>query len=365
MTKQNEALAEKYNPTGAFPKLVILKPDESVLTSVQYNNQTSPEFVTEISEVLQNAHMLKEYTRKEKLMGSAFEFLVTADTEINGIALLDECVSEVKRLEALLTEFDDRSETSLINRNAGIEPVQVSGETYELIERSNRLSNMTDGAFDITAGSLKKLYNFKGEAFRLPDTKQISETLSKTGYKKIQLTAPDRVLLTKKNMHIAFAAIGKGFAADKVKALMLERNVNCGFINASGDLTAWGSRPDGENWKTGIAHPDNPERILLWMPLNGLSIATSGNYIQYFEHLGKRFSHNIDPRSGYPVKGIKSVSVISPSAELSDALATAVTVMGVKPGLFLINQLPQTHCIIVDEENRVHVSKKINIQNVV
>jgi FAD:protein FMN transferase len=363
MIKQNEALADKYNPDGEFPKLVLLNPDESILTSIQFSNQTTGEFVTELTSVLQNAHMFKEYTRKEKLMGSAFEFLVTAETESGGTELLDECVAEVKNLEASLTEFNENSETSLINRNAGIAAVQVSDNTYGLIERSMRISSMTDGAFDITAVVLRKLYNFRGENFKLPDSRQISEALSITGYRNIQLTPPNRVFLTKRKMHIAFGAIGKGYAADKVKSLMISRGVDCGFINASGDLTAWGIRPNGESWKTGIAHPDDHTKILLWMPMNGLSIATSGNYIQYFDHLGRRYSHNIDPRSGYPVSGIKSVSVISPGAELSDALATAVTVMGTKSGLYLINQLPQTHCVIVDENNRVHVSKKITIEH--
>ena len=363
MTKQNEALAEKYNPAGEFPKIVLLKPDETVLTSITYTNQSAKDFVTELSSELQKANMLKEYSRKEKLMGSAFEFLVTADNESKGVSLLDECVTEVKRMESVLTEFNENSETSLINRNAGIAPVQVSEETYDLIERGMHISSMTDGAFDITAVRLKKLYNFKGENFILPDEKQIKEALTYTGYKKIKLTAPNSVFLTKKNMHIAFGAIGKGYAADKVKSLMLQRGVDCGYINAAGDLTAWGTRPNGDSWKIGIAHPDDQSKIILWMPMDGNSIATSGNYIQYFDHEGKRYSHNIDPRTGHPVTGIKSVSIISPSGELSDALATAVTVMGVKAGLFLVNQLPQTHCILVDENNRVHVSKKINIQH--
>src|SRR4030095_8841437 len=279
MSKQNEALAEKYNPAGEFPKIVLLKPDETVLTSIAYTNQSSTDFVTELSSVLQKANMLKEYSRKEKLMGSAFEFLVTAENESKGISLLDECVAEVKRMESALTEFNENSETSLINRNAGIAPVKVSEETHSLIERSRHISSMTDGAFDITAVRLRKLYNFKGENFILPDEKQIKEALNYTGYKKIKLTAPNAVFLTKQNMHIAFGAIGKGYAADQVKSLMLQRGVDCGYINAAGDLTAWGTRPNGAAWKTGIAHPDDQSKIILWMPMDGNSIATSGNYI--------------------------------------------------------------------------------------
>ncbi len=162
-------------------------------------------------------------------------------------------------------------------------------------------------------------------------------------------------------MHIGFGAIGKGYAADKVKKMMEEKAVESGVINASGDLTAWGKQPDGSSWKAGIGHPDKSEKVMLWLPLNGASIATSGDYEQFFMLNGTRYSHNIDPKTGLPVRGIKSVSVISPAAELSDALATAVTVMGVNAGLHMINQLPETHCIIVDDKNKLHSSKNINI----
>ena len=160
-------------------------------------------------------------------------------------------------------------------------------------------------------------------------------------------------------MHIGFGAIGKGYAAYKTMKLMQQKGVSGGVINASGDLCAWGTKHDGSHWNAGIANPDSPNEILLWLQLNGLSIATSGNYEQYFELNGVRYAHNINPRNGRPVTGIKSVSIISPHAELCDALATAVTVMGVDRGLRLINQLPQTHCIIIDDRDQMHFSNNI------
>jgi FAD:protein FMN transferase len=111
----------------------------------------------------------------------------------------------------------------------------------------------------------------------------------------------------------------------------------------------------------GIADPTNPSAFLMWLPIENASVATSGNYEQYVEIDGIRYSHNIDPRTGRPVRGVQSVTVISPSAELSDALATGVTVMGKEAGLDLINQLPGTHAILVDDENRVFTSQKINL----
>jgi thiamine biosynthesis lipoprotein len=362
---KNEALAAKFDPDGIFPLVLLLKPDKTVLSSISYNDESPQEFIDLIKSKLRSAHMLKEYTSQNRLMGSAFEFIVVAESEKSGNALLEDAIFEVKRLEALLTEFHQDSQTSLINRNAGLGQVSVDEEVFQLIVRCNNISRLTGGAFDITSGILKKLYNFKGEHFVLPDHQTIARALDKTGYAKMELSPPGNIRLTRQGMHIGFGAIGKGYAADKVKTLLQQKGVQSGVINASGDLTAWGKRANGEPWKTGIANPDDLSKIMLWLPLDELSVATSGNYIQYFDLNGKRYSHNIDPKSGYPVQGIKSVTVISPSAELSDALATAVSVMGRKAGLYLIDQLPKTYCIIVDEDNRQFNSKKINIQHAV
>jgi thiamine biosynthesis lipoprotein len=163
-------------------------------------------------------------------------------------------------------------------------------------------------------------------------------------------------------MHIAFGAIGKGYAADMVKRKLIQRGVTNGVINASGDLTTFGRRADGSLWKVGIADPNDPTRLLFWIPLENASVATSGNYEQFFELNGIRYSHNIDPRTGMPVRGIKSVTIVSSSAELSDALATAVTIMGVDVGLHFIEQLPGTHCIIINDQNKIFMSRNLRVE---
>lgn len=302
----------------------------------------------------------QEYRRQARLMGSAFEFVIT-DDHGEGEELLDAAVEEVRRIEFLLTEFSETSQTSRINRSSGIKPVEVDPEVYNIIKRSREISSLTQGAFDITAGLLKKLYNFKGEQFSLPDEHKLSDTLSRVGYKHISLLDQHRVYLEKPGMHIGFGAIGKGYAADKVKQLLLKRNITSGVINASGDLTAWGTRPDGKPWKVGIANPDDCDKAIGWIPVQNASVATSGDYEQYFEIDGVRYSHTIDPKTGKPVKGIKSVTVVSPSAELSDALATAVTIMGVEVGMHLVEQLPNTHCLIITGKNKIFTSKHLEI----
>jgi thiamine biosynthesis lipoprotein len=301
----------------------------------------------------------REARRHVRLMGSDFQFVIVDDD--SGDAL-DEAISEVKRIESLLTEFSDTSQTSLLNQNAGIKPVFVDEEVYRLIKRCKELSALTQGAFDVTCGVLKRLYNFKGGNFRMPDADSIAAALHKVGSEKIKLKEPNRVYLSETGMHIGFGAIGKGYAADVVKRKLVERGINGGVINASGDLTAFGRRPDGSLWKVGIADPNDPSRVLVWLPVENASVATSGNYEQYFERFGIRYSHNIDPRTGKPTKGIKSATVMSSSAELSDALATAVTIMGVEVGLHFIEQLPGIHCLIVTEENRIFTSRHLRFE---
>jgi thiamine biosynthesis lipoprotein len=293
-------------------------------------------------------------------MGSSFEFIVVVP-EDEAEDLLEKCVKEVKRIEDVLTEFSENSETSKINQAAGIRSMRVPDEVFQLLKRCARLSHLTQGAFDISASLLKKLYRFRGEALETPDEDTLRTALRKVGHEKIKLKQPGSVLLEVPGMHIGFGAIGKGYAADRVKSMLQSQGVVAGVVNASGDLTAWGTRADGSPWKVGIADPVQPEKIMMWIPVDNQSVATSGDYEQFFEKEGIRYSHTIDPKTGRPTTGTKSVTIISSSAELSDALATAVFIMGAEVGLHFIEQLPDTHGIIVNDQNKVFTSKNLSL----
>ena len=292
-------------------------------------------------------------------MGSDFELTIVEKDEDTASLRLQEGIAEIRRIENSLTEFSEVSETARLNNNAGSAAITVTDEVYALIQRCIRLSVLTQGAFDISSGSLKSLYKFKERGTITPSPEQLTATLQSVGYRYIRLLPGNKIFLSKPGMHIGFGAIGKGYAADKVRILWQAKGVLSGVINASGDLTAWGTQPDGSPWKIGIADPNVPSLSRLWFPVDNASVATSGNYEQYVEIDNIRYSHNIDPRSGLPVKGIKSVTIVSPSAELSDALATAVSVMGRQAGLHLIDQIPNTYGILIDENDRILTSKKI------
>ena len=170
-------------------------------------------------------------------------------------------------------------------------------------------------------------------------------------------------MLKKKGMRIGFGGIGKGYAADRAKQILQGLGIKSGIVNAAGDLVTWGMQLNGSPWTIGIADPDQSDRPFSSLNISNMAIATSGNYEKYVMIDGKRYSHTIDPKTGFPVSGIKSVSIICPSAELADALATPVIVMGVRVGLNLINQLNQVGCVIIDDRDKVYTSQNINVTN--
>lgn len=296
-------------------------------------------------------------------MGNRFELSVVAADEKWANERIDAGIQEIQRIEKLLTTFSDDSETNQVNNNAGIRPVVVSRETYDLIRRSIMISKVTQGAFDITYGSIdKRLWNFDQEMTSLPDAATAKKMVRLINYRNITLNNEDcTVFLRERGMRIGFGGIGKGYAAERAKLIMMQQGVQSGVVNASGDLSAWGLQPDGKKWTIGIANPDSSHQVFSYLNISGLAVATSGNYEKYVMINGKKYSHTINPRTGLPVTGIKSVTIISTNAEIADAMATPVTIMGVYAGLDMINQMKDIEAIIIDDDDKLYTSKNINI----
>src|SRR5690349_13157910 len=197
------------------------------------------------------------FKKAMKLMGNHFEISAVADNEAWAHERIDAGVHEIQRIEKLLTTFSNTSETSLINQNAGIAPVKVSRETFNIIERSIRLSRITQGAFDITYGSVdKRLWNFDTSMKALPSKETAKKMVRLINYRNISLDKEEcTVFLREKGMRIGFGGIGKGYAAERAKQVMQQQGVESGIVNASGDLVTWGSQPNGAPWTIGIADP--------------------------------------------------------------------------------------------------------------
>ncbi|WP_158799185.1 FAD:protein FMN transferase [Pedobacter sp. L105] len=299
-----------------------------------------------------------------KLMGNRFEFTVVAEDQIKGDEAINAAIIEVQRIEALLSTFKEDSQTNLINQHAGIKPVKVDEEVIQLIQRSLKISALTQGAFDITYGSIDtSLWNFDINMTTLPDAETALQSVDLINYQNVVINqSKSTVLLKNKGMRIGFGGIGKGYAADRARQILKSKGIESGIVNAAGDLITWGTQLNGKPWTVGIADPDERTKPFSAMNMSNAAIATSGNYEKYATINGKRYSHTIDPKTGLPVSGIKSVSILCQSAELADALATPVTVMGVKVGLDLINQLQHVACVIIDDAGEIYTSKNINIK---
>lgn len=298
-------------------------------------------------------------------MGSAFEITVVGDDANQANKHIDAAVAEIKRIENLISSWDKDSETSAVNRNAGLKAIRVKKELFQLIERAKGISKLTDGAFDISYAAVDRIWKFDGSMKQIPAHKDIKLSVATVGAKHIELDAKNNaVFLKKKGMKIGFGAIGKGYAADKTKTLLQERGVTAGIINASGDMNAWGAKPNGDPWRVAISNPMNKNKVFALMPLQNRAVVTSKDYEKYVRFNGVRYAHIIDPRTGYPATGLISVTVFAPKAELADALATAVFVMGKEAGIDRINQLPDVDCILIDENGKISTSKNIELNNI-
>ena len=301
------------------------------------------------------------YKQKTYLMGSDFEITVVSKTQKQADRQIGIAIGEIRRIEALISSWKATSETSSINKNAGIAPVKISEELFSLIQRAIQISKLTDGAFDISYASMDQLWKYDGSMTQMPSKEAIKKSVAKVGYTAIVLDPKNStVFLKNKGMKIGFGAIGKGFAADKAKKLLISNGVSGGIINASGDINSWGSKPNGSSWQVAITNPLNKNKAFAMLPIKD-AVVTSGNYEKYVTFNSRRYSHIIDPRSGYPAQGIISVTVFAPKAELADALATSVFVMGVQTGIDRINQLKAIECIIITDTGSIITSNNLSL----
>ncbi|WES98152.1 FAD:protein FMN transferase [Chryseobacterium arthrosphaerae] len=308
--------------------------------------------------------MLREFKRPQKLMGNAFEITVVDDNETWANLHIDAAIEEIRRIERLLTTFNEESQTNLINRNAGIQPVKVDAEIFDLIERSIRISKIADGYFDISYGGIdKSFWNFDREMTQLPNPELIKSHLQLVNYQNIILDSVNQnVFLKEKGMRIGFGGIGKGYAAEMAKRILQQRGVVSGIVNASGDLTTWGNQANGKPWTVGIADPDNSKQPFSYMNITDMAVATSGNYEKFVVINGKKYSHTINPKTGMPVSGVKSVTIFCPNAEIADAMATPVSIMGIDAALNMVNQINHLECVIIDDNNKIYSSQNINLK---
>jgi FAD:protein FMN transferase len=260
----------------------------------------------------------------------ACRFEVTLSSEQSeAVEVAQQALQYIDHLESILSVFRESSEISLVNRGAHANWMEVSSLLYSLLKLSQQVYEETGGAFDISAGSLSRCWGFVRREGRLPEQGEIEESMNRVGMGSVKLADEKRsVSFSKEGIEINFGAIGKGFALDKVSSLLVKEGVQKAFLNAGGSSMFALGRGNGRGWVAGIRDPRDKTRRMAVVTLRNCGMATSGNEEQYFEVGEERFSHIIDPRTGWPSKGVTSVTVLTESAALSDALSTAFHVGG-------------------------------------
>ncbi|HEY4327065.1 MAG TPA: FAD:protein FMN transferase [Mucilaginibacter sp.] len=302
------------------------------------------------------------FRRSARLMGDQFEISIVGNDPNWADERIDDAIAEINRVEKLLSTFSDDSTINEINRNAGIKPVKTATEIFRLIDRSLKIAELTHGAFDITYYAAEKEAGTHSDGYS--NVTETKTALSLINYLNVILDQKAQtVFLKEKGMRISFGANIKGYAADRAKYILQMAGVSSGVINSGGDLLTWGMQPDNEPWTIASADPGQQALPFSNIDISNMAIATSIDVQKDMAILNKTYLNNINPKKGFPVSGIKSVSIISTSAELADAMATPVMSIGINAGLYLINQLNQIACVIIDDHDRVYTSKDVNITN--
>ncbi|OUJ71145.1 hypothetical protein BXP70_22645 [Hymenobacter crusticola] len=292
-------------------------------------------------------------------MGSHFTFTAVSDDDSLAWRALRAAIRETQRIDRLCSYWYSTSQITQINRAAGLHPVVVAPEVYDLIGRTLKLSALSGGAFDITFAGGEKIYTFDRQAHAgLPDSAVVRASVRRINYHNVLLDpAQHSVMLQEPGMRLNLAGILQGYGVRRAQALMKQMGIRGGLINGSGDISCWGRQGDGSLWRIAIGDPAFPQSVSSWLTVTDVAVVTAGNYEQYFTVHGKYYGHIIDPHTGYPATGLRSVTIICPDVELADGLDEVVFVKGPEEGLAFINQLKGVDCTLITNDGRTLTSK--------
>ncbi len=271
------------------------------------------------------------YESSVDAMGSTFSIAAWGSDRGTLAAAVESALEEARRLDRMLSNYRPDSEWSTVNRNAANRSVAVSQELFDLLASCVRYSELSEGTFDITVGPLMRVWGFYKGSGRMPHRSEVRIALARTGYKNLVLQTTTRtVRFEKSGLEIDPGGIGKGYAVDRMAAILRASGVKGALINAGGSSMYGLEAPPDEprGWKVVIRDPRRSERHVAELYLKNESMATSGNYEKFFQ-VGKRiYSHIMDPRTGYPAQGMYSVSVVAPRAIDSEAWTKPIYIQG-------------------------------------
>jgi thiamine biosynthesis lipoprotein len=296
-------------------------------------------------------------------MGTTFRIVLYAADEPTAQRAADAAFQRVKQLDDVMSDYKDTSELMVLCRQAGSEPVAVSQDLFSVLERGQELACRTDGAFDVTVGPISRLWRRSRRQKELPTPQRLAEALALVGHDKLLLDPKKRTAqLTKKGMLFDLGGIAKGYAADEAQSILKKHGSRSALVAAGGDIVVSDPPPGAKSWAVGIAPLESPDRPpTRTLQLANAAVSTSGDAEQFVEIAGKRYSHILDPKTGLGLQGHSSVTVIAPNGTASDSLATAVSVLGPKKGLELIDATEGAACLILEATPKgqvTHESKR-------
>ena len=263
------------------------------------------------------------------------------DVRVDGprsASLVERVFARMEELERVFSRFIEESEVSEINRRAG-EWVEVSPLTLELVELGIEMGRITEGAFDITIGAVLDLWGFGSDFHRVPTEEELADALATVDYTRVEVDGERGAVRIPQGTVLDLGGIAKGFIIHQATAILREAQVDRSMVNAGGDISVVGRRPDGRPWRVGVQDPEDPRSIRYVLPLDDQSVVTSGDYQRYFVVDGVRYHHIIDPFTGYPARGLRSVTIVGDNPAVCDAISTAVFVLGWE-GRALVESLP-------------------------
>ena len=292
--------------------------------------------------------------REEAIMGTAIGVELWSDDHAAGESAIDAVMAEMHRIDRAMSPHKPDSELSRINRDAGSAPVTVSAEMARLLARARDFAQLSGGAFDITYAAVGQLYDYRRRI--RPSDAELAQARAAVGWQYLELDMQARtVRFTRAGMRIDLGGFAKGHAVDNATKILRHRGIRHAMVSAGGDSRVIGDRR-GRPWTIGVRDPRRPGEMAALLPLEDVSISTSGDYERYFDADGQRFHHLIDPATGKSPSGVHSVTILAEDGLTTEALAKTVFVLGVDKGLRLIESQPGVDAVVVDAAGALHYS---------
>ena len=293
-------------------------------------------------------------SRDEAIMGTAIRVELWSEDSDQGEAAIDAVMAEMHRIDRTMSPHKPESELSVINRDAASRAVPLSDEMARLIARAIEFSQLSSGAFDITYASVGHLYDYRRGV--RPSDAALQQAREAVGSRFLQLDARARTIRFSRNgVRIDLGGFAKGHAVDNSIAILRQHDIQHAIVSAGGDSRVLGDRR-GRPWTIAIRDPRRAAEVVAVLPLEDVSISTSGDYERFFEQAGVRYHHLIDPATGRSPDGVRSVTILANDGLTSEALSKTVFVLGAQHGLELISKLADVDAVIVDAAGALHFS---------